>query len=518
MFSQNKDATISLTEPVRKIIVLGGGSAGFIAAINVKVKNPDIEIAVVRSADIGIIRVGESTIHTVPKYLHHYLGIDPAEFFREVDPTWKLGIRFLWGPRERFHYTFRVQVALHYEYLPNEHLPMPMGFYYGDNFEDGELMSSLCSSDGVFARRADGTPIVGRDWAYHLDNKKLVAFLERYARKLGVGVIDDLVEGVVQDESGVTALRLKQGGVTEADFFIDCSGFRSLLIGQALEQTFVSFKSSLFCDRAIVGEWQRRADEPIQPYTTAETMQAGWCWQIDHEKHISRGYVYSSDFISDDDAEREFRSKNPQIGDTYVVRFVSGRYRDAWVKNVVAIGNSNGFVEPLESTALYVLCQDAKAVAESFRDARGAPTPSMRDAFNRRSEQVWDVIRRFLSIHYKFNTRIDSPFWRACQSDVDLCGAAPIVEYYRENGPSRLWHETLTPEYDMFGLDGYYTMLLGQNVPYQRVYEPSETELQVVNMIKRNHQQLARNALNSEEALALVRSAGWQWPADAFRP
>ncbi|MFP6657268.1 MAG: tryptophan 7-halogenase, partial [Pirellulales bacterium] len=108
-----------MTEPVRKIIVLGGGSAGFIAAINVKAKNPDIEIVVVRSADIGIIRVGESTIHTVPKYLHHYLGIDPGEFFREVDPTWKLGIRFLWGPRERFHYTFRVQVALHYEYLPN---------------------------------------------------------------------------------------------------------------------------------------------------------------------------------------------------------------------------------------------------------------------------------------------------------------------------------------------------------------------------------------------------------------
>lgn len=470
-------------------------------------------VTVVRSPDIGIISVGESTIQTIPKYLHGYLGIDPAEFHRQVDPTWKLGIRFLWGPRDRFHYTFRRQVNVH-----SELLPMPMGFYYGDEFEYGELASSLCACDGVFARKPDGSPLVGSDWAYHLDNQKLVAFLEPYARGLGVEIIEDTVESVVQDESGVRALRLQKGGAAEADFFIDCSGFRSLLIGQTFEQPFVSFKSSLYCDRAVVSEWQRRDDEPIKPYTTAETMDAGWCWQIDHEKHVSRGYVYASDFISDDDAEREFRQKNPYVHDARVIRFASGRYRDVWVKNVVAIGNSNGFVEPLESTALHVLCQDAKAVAETLRDARGIPTPSIRTAFNRRSQQVWDTIRQFLAVHYRFNHRIDSPFWRACHSDVDLCGAAPIVEYYQENGPSHLWQEVLVSERDIFEIDGYLTILLGLQVPYQRVYEPTPKEWQVAQEIKDAHRKLTHNAFSSEEALAMVRTPGWQWPPDVFKP
>ncbi len=493
--------------------MLGGGSAGFISAINIKARNPDIAIAIVRSPNIPVIGVGESTIHTIPKYLHGYLRIDPRDFFREVEPTWKLGIRFLWGPRHRFHYTFRPQVDLRYEFLPQT-----MGFYYGDEFEYGELASSLCACDRVFARQADGSPLVSRDWAYHLDNKKLVAFLERRARNMGVDVIDDTVQDVARNEAGVSGLQLESGGLVEADFFVDCSGFRSLLIGQAFGEPLESFRPSLFCDRAVVGEWQRGDDEPIKPYTTAQTMNAGWCWQIDHEHHISRGYVYGSDFITDDEAEREFRQKNPRVGPTHVIRFTSGRYRNAWVENVVAIGNSSGFVEPLESTALYVLCQDAKAVAESICDCRGMPSPSMRGQFNKRSRQTWETIRNFLAVHYKFNTRLDTPFWRACRSDVDLCGAAPIVEYYQQNGPSSLWHETLTPPDDIFELDGYYTILFGQRVPHEREYQPAPKEWRLAQEIKDAHRKMTRNALTSEEALAVVRGPNWQWPAEVFEP
>jgi tryptophan halogenase len=260
---------------IHNVLILGGGSAGFISALNIKRRNPSVDVKLIRSPSIKIIGVGESTIQSIPKYLHGYLGINPTDFFREVDPTWKLGIRFLWGPRKQFHYSFRPQVDLHYDVLP-----MGMGFYYEDEFEYGELASSLCAHDCVFARRDDGSPSVGRDWAYHLDNKKLVAFLEKLARGIGIEIIDDTVVDVSQDDNGITALNLQSRGTVSADLYVDCSGFRSVLLGQTLGETMESYKTSLYCDRAVVSEWERPVGELIQPYTVAETMNSGWCWQF----------------------------------------------------------------------------------------------------------------------------------------------------------------------------------------------------------------------------------------------
>ena len=497
--------------PIRKIIVVGGGSAGLPAAISIRRRNPAIAIDVVRSAAIKPIGVGESTIQTVPKYLHGYLGIDPTEFFREVNPTWKLGIRFLWGPRDHFHYSFRPQVDLHYEFLSRS-----MGFFYGDRFEYGELASSLCEHDRVFARRADGTAAVSRDWAYHFDNRKLVEFLESHARRIGIGFVDDTIQHVEVGEQGVSRLQLEYAGAVSADFYIDCSGFRAVLIGEALGQRWIDFKTSLYCDRTIVGNWHRPQGQPIQPYTTAETMDAGWCWQIDHEHSLSRGYVYSSDFISDEAAETEFRAKNPLAGETRLIHFAVGRRSLPWVGNVVAIGNANGFVEPLESTALHVICQDAKAVAESLAEFNGVVGSSIADEFNRRSEAVWNAVRQFLAIHYKFNTRLNTPFWQACRADVDICGAAPIVEYWRQNGPSSLWAETLVSPHDFFGLDGYFTHLLGQQVPFETSFVPTEREQKLAAEVQAAHRKIAESAMTTEEALAIVRSPDWKWPAGVF--
>ena len=203
----------------------------------------------------------------------------------------------------------------------------------------------------VFPRRPDGLPHITRDPAYHIENEHFVTFLEQYATKLGIQIMDDTVVEVKQNERGIAGLLLASGQTVAADLYVDSSGFRSVLLGKALGEPFRSFKASLFCERAVVGGWQR-SEEPIKPYTTAETMNAGWCWQIEHEHRINRGYVYSPDFISDDEAEQEFRAKNPKVGSTRIVKFVSGRYERAWVKNVVAIGNAGGFVEPLESTSL----------------------------------------------------------------------------------------------------------------------------------------------------------------------
>src|SRR5579871_2704587 len=294
---------------IHNVLVLGGGSAGFLAAITLKHRYPDMRVSVLRSKDIAIIGVGESTTIPLVTHLHGYLRMDLTEFYRLARPTHKLAIRFLWGPRPYFDFGLNFQLDLRYQGFSK-----PIGYYSGDTLDFGRL-SVLMTRNKVFLRRPDGRPAYNRDPAYHLQNAYFVAFLEQYAQRQGVEILDDTVTDVLQNEAGIAGLVLASGTTRTADLYVDCSGFRSLLLGKTLGEPFISFKSSLFCDRAVIGPW-KRTDEPIQPYTTAETMNAGWCWRIEHEDRVDRGYVYSSDFISDDEAEREFRQKNPKATET----------------------------------------------------------------------------------------------------------------------------------------------------------------------------------------------------------
>ena len=193
------------------------------------------------------------------------------------------------------------------------------------------VASELMRNDYVCLRDQQGRTSIGENVGYHLDNKRFAAFLEKYALEQGIEIIDDLVTDVVMHAQGVRTLTLESGNIFEADLYVDCSGFASILLGKKLEEPFISYRSSLYCDRAVIGGWDR-SNEPVHPYTTSETMDAGWCWQIEHEDKINRGYVFSSDFISEETAEQEFRTKNPLISDTSVVKFRSGRYENAWVK------------------------------------------------------------------------------------------------------------------------------------------------------------------------------------------
>ena len=206
---------------------------------------------------------------------------------------------------------------------------------------------------------------------------KLVAHLEQLAKTLGVefteGNVRDAEIGSVRigpnEERGVLALLLEDGRRLAADLFVDASGFRSELLGRALREPSLNYDRSLFCDRAVIGGWPR-TKEPIKPYTMAETMDAGWCWQIEHEHWINRGYVYASSFLSDEEALAELLRKNPQIANTpRVVKFRSFRHERFWVSNVVGIGNASGFVEPLEATALQVICVQTSTLADGLVDS-----------------------------------------------------------------------------------------------------------------------------------------------------
>jgi len=497
---------------IRDVLVLGGGTAGFLAALSLRRRCPELRVRVLQSSKLGIIGVGEGSLRQLPGFLHDYLGIDAQRFFEEVTPTWKLGIRFKWG-RGDFNYSFAPQLDVVH---PHPDLPRPFGFYCFDEMEDHCVASVLMRNDFVYLRDKHGRPDIGDDYGYHLDNRKFASFLERYALEQGVTIVDDLVTDVRLGEHGVEALALESGETIRADLFVDCSGFASLLLGKSLGEPFIDYRSSLFCDRAIIGGWDR-TDEPIHPYTTSETMDAGWSWQIEHEERINRGYVFASDFISDDEAQAEFRRKNPAVGDTGLVKFRAGRYRNAWVDNVVAVGNSAGFVEPLEATAIAAICTSSRALAETLAESGGRVTPSMRRAFNDHNARGWDSIADFLAVHYRFNGMLDTPFWQACRADVDLRGAEPIVEYYRENGPSQLWRITLEDPLCRFRLDGYYTLLVGQQVPHAKLGEVTEKERAAWAKLRQATQQYAARGFTVRQALDVVRSPAWEWQPDHFK-
>jgi tryptophan halogenase len=503
----------NMQTPIETVIVLGGGSAGLLAAITLKRHAAALDVTVVRSKEIGVIGVGEGSTVGFPRYLHTYLAIDPDEFYRLAQPSWKLGLRFArWGPREHFHYSFAAAYTLQWPSLRK-----PPGYYCDEYAAYANLHMAMMNEDRVFLRGGDGMPRITHDFSYHIENRHFVDFVEQHAERIGVTLVDDTVEHVEQNNQGVASLRLASGRSVAADLYVDSSGFVSLLLGRTLGEPFRSFRSTLFCDSAVVGGWER-GGEVIKPYTGVETMDAGWCWQIEHEHRINRGYVYASAFIGDEIAEREFRAKNPKVGPTRVVRFKSGRYERGWVKNVVAIGNACGFVEPLEATSLGAIATEAALLVETLVDADFAPGEAQVKHFNSAMAMAWDNIRRFLAIHYKFNTRLDTPFWQACRADTDLAGAQDIVEFYQENGPSHHGRVMLLNQLDQFTIDGWLALLVGMRGPHRSKFAPSADQRAHWRRIGEHNKRLAESAMSIEAALAAMRSPRWQWDPNFYRP
>lgn len=497
---------------ISSILILGAGSAGLLAGLTLKRRLPQLDVRVVRSPGIGVIGVGEGTTPAFPRHLFEFLKLPPRELYEEVEPTWKLGVRFLWGPRPEFYYNF----ALEFEKrLPG--LQRNNGFYHGPDVPWLSHATAFMAHGKAFPREANGMPRFHNNHAFHIENEKLVGWLEKKALAAGVGIIDATVTPETGGD-GIAALVTESGERLTADFYIDASGFRSELLGQALGEPFVSYTDALFCDRAVVGGWTRTT-EPILPYTTAETLDAGWSWQIEHEHHINRGYVFSSAFLSDDAARDEFLRRNPKLDPdkVRVVPFRSGRHRRLWVGNVLAIGNAAGFVEPLEATAIQIICVQVSTFADTLADALCEPPPTLVDLYNRYNGDQWDDIRNFLAVHHRFNTRLDTPFWRASRSDVALHGAEPIVDFYRENGPSLVAGIAMVHPTNSFGMDGYIAMLVGQDVPHAKPYRPTGEERTYLQQRRDQLTAEARNGMTVAEALQAIRGPRVQWASEGVR-
>lgn len=493
-------------KPIQSVLILGGGSAGLITALTVRRLMPEAAVELARSKEIGVIGVGEGTTAVLPEHFFGILGIPKEEFYRETNPTWKQGIKFIWGPRDHFFYTFDFQ----YDQQRSK-MPKANGYYAREDCSLLDLPAALMESGKAFATGPLGKPLIAGPYAFHIENHLLVEYLERLAVDRGVVMHDDTLEHATREGDEVKELVFRSGTRRSADLIIDASGFRAELIGKTLGEPFKDFSSALFCDRAVIGGWTR-TDEPLHAYTTAETMDSGWCWQIEHEHWINRGYVYSSAFISDEDALEEFLRKNPKVSNKpRVIPFHSGRRERSWVGNVLAVGNASGFVEPLEATALAQLTYEVRWFIEKLRVSGQQPDADLKADYNQIIGRAWDEIRDFLAYHYKFNTRLDTPFWRHCRSETSLGDFENFYQAYRRLGPSPETIKALPFKPNIYGIEGYLAMLVGMQVPYENPYAPTESERQTWDRHQRAIRTRMAAAVDSKHALAAIRSPHWQW-------
>ncbi|MFC6085114.1 tryptophan halogenase family protein [Sphaerisporangium aureirubrum] len=483
---------------VRTVGVIGGGTAGYLTALALRAKRPWLDVTLVESSTVPIIGVGEATVPLMVTFLHSYLGIDPQDFYREVQPTWKLGIKFNWGPDpEGFMAPFDWGVN-------------SVGVL-GSLAERGNINAFTLQSLMMMGNR---TPVFGPagepislmkylSFAYHLDNERFVRYLTGLARARGVGHLDAKIADVVPSgPDWIDHLVTTDGQRLDFDFYVDCSGFRSLMLGKALNTRFHSYSGSLFTDSAVTGNIPHGG--LLKPYTSATTMDAGWCWNIPTRESDHLGYVYSSAALSDEEAADELARRFPGITPPRFVRFRVGRHESAWRGNMMAIGNSYGFVEPLESSGLLMITQGILALVRAMPASWADPVG--RDVVNSVLGMKWDEIRWFLSVHYRFNTRLDTPFWREARERTDVSGLQPLLDVYAAGAPLRLrdrltqLHLSLTAP-TFYGLEGIDCVLLGQKVPTRllRSAEPIERWRER----KAAADVLVRKALPQAEALAL---------------
>lgn len=404
-----------------RVVVLGGGSAGWITACLLAKEWGADRVTVIESPEIGIIGVGEGSTPQLKAFFDH-LGIAETQWMVACDATYKLGIRFSgWSERpgfESYFHPFPGPVDLHTEPGFTHNCMLARRGFKVPAHPDGWFLATRLAEDG---KGPDPTPSFPfpPSYGYHFDAYKLGAFLRDWAVARGVTHLPRKVTEVALAADGdVAALVLEDGERVEGDMFVDCSGFRSLIMQQALGERFVSYGDALFNDRAVV--LPTAPPEDFRPQTEAHAMRAGWRWSIPLTTRTGNGYVYSSRYISDAEAEAELRAAADVSEDVpaRVLQIKVGRVERSWRRNCLAAGLAQGFVEPLEATALHIVIATALDFARSF--SAGGFTPQHRDTFNASIAARYDGIRDYIVAHYRMSQRSDTDYWRACAANQAL--------------------------------------------------------------------------------------------------
>lgn len=402
------------------------------------------EIELVESDDISSVGVGESTIPPVVRLITS-LGIDEEDFIRETQACYKLGIKFVdWRTKNEsyFHPYGAIGQRIGSQDFYQCWLKATMA---GSDYplQDFSPCSVMAAQGRFFLpSQSMNTPIGGAGYAIHLDAKLVAAYLRRYAEARGVVRSEGNYADVERSDNGfISALVLADGRKIEGDFFIDCTGFRALLIDGAMAAGFEDWSHYLPCDRAIVVKTEAAGSRV--PYTTATARKAGWAWRIPLRNSTGHGYVYSSRFCTDAEAKTTLLSNldAPRINDSRVISFTAGRRLELWKNNCLALGLSGGFVEPLESTAIHLITRGMDYFLRFFPDLDCEP--SLRREYNRRMAGEYQEVRDFIVLHYCTSERIDSDFWRWCQTMPLPDSLKERIELFKAHGIVREEHDEL---------------------------------------------------------------------------
>ena len=473
-----------MTRRIKKVVIVGGGTAGWMSAAMIKrVLGNAVDIELVESDDIGIIGVGEATIPPILNF-NTVLGVDEAEFLRETKATIKLAIRFEnWRVKgERYYHTFgapgRSQAFCHFHhYWTRAEMAG-----HSSNLWDYDL-NYLCAEANKFAKLQVNDPVWELPYAYHFDSSLYGQYLRKFSERLGVTRTEGLIEDCDLDaESGeVRSLTLKSGKKIAGDFFVDCSGGRGLLIKQKLGVEFEDWGHWLPCDRAMAVPSERF--EETVPYTRSIAHSAGWQWRIPLQHRNGNGLVFSSQHYSDDQAADILLNNldSKQLAEPKIIPFRTGRTRQQWSRNVVAVGLSSGFLEPLESTSIYLIQAAIVRLIHLF--PHDGITPALVDEYNRQSQIEFELIRDFIIMHYYLNERDDSDFWRDLQTMEIPERITRKIELFRSSG-------TLNQDQlDIFLEPSWLQVMLGQGIMPQD-YHPladSLTDEQLIDKLKNTH-------------------------------
>jgi tryptophan halogenase len=425
---------------LRKVCIVGGGTAGWMAAalMGHHFQGKLFEIELVESDDIGTIGVGEST---VPPFLELIarLGINEQEFIAATQASFKLGIEFA---------DWRVRGESYFHPFGSIGAPMDLAEFYqcwlaakarGDARPLQDYApASIMAREGRFMLpfKARQSPIGGASYALHVDAKLVARYLRRFAEERGVKRTEGMVSEVRQREDGfVERLVLRDGREVDADFFIDCSGFRALLIGGALDAPYEDWSDYLLCDRAIAVQTENAG--PPRPYTRAVAQDHGWRWEIPLQHRTGNGYVFSSRFLDDESATRTLleQVEGKPVAPPMVVPFRTGVRRRIWEKNVLALGLAAGFIEPLESTAIHLVYRGMDFFFRFLPDRDC--DPALQAEYNRRMVTDYEEIRDFVMLHYVTTERDDTDFWRACRDMALPASLQAKIDLFRVNGTLR---------------------------------------------------------------------------------
>jgi len=434
---------------IRKIVVLGGGTAGWVSAATlarVFGSSGEVEIELVESEAIGIIGVGEATIPAARTF-NTMLGIDEDDFIRKTQATFKLGIEFVnWSrPDARYFHPFgdfghpMLGTQFHHFWLRSK-LSRNGATSATFELEDFNLQA-VAARMGRFMRPTlrTNSPLGSIAYAYHLDARLYAAYLRQYSEARGVKRTEGKVALVHQaPETGyVTELELENGTRISGDLFIDCSGLKGILIEETLKSGYEDWRHWLPCDSAVAAPTV--SDAPPTPYTRSTARDAGWQWRIPLQHRLGNGLVYSSPFMSREDAHATFERSlpHPPLDTPRDLRFRTGRRRVFWNKNVVSIGLAAGFMEPLESTSIHLAQSGIARLVQYF--PRQQIEPALIERYNRLTADEYERIRDFLILHYKATQREDSPFWSYVRNMTIPESLTERWELYRRTG--RIYRE-----------------------------------------------------------------------------